>query len=142
MNASDQTRDPQTYNIIGAAMEVHRELGSGFLEAVYRDALAIEFELRGIPFQREVDLPVAYKGHELDARYRADFICYDRAVILETKALSQLSGNEEAQVINYLKATRIQVGLLLNFGGPSLQYKRYILTQHAKNRLSADCTEL
>ena len=117
MNTNDEKRDPKTYSIIGAAMEVHRELGPGFLEAVYRGALAVEFELRGIPFQREVELPVTYKGRELDARYRADFICFDRAVVVETKALSQLSGNEEAQVINYLKATRIQVGLLLNFGG-------------------------
>jgi len=142
MNANDQTRDLKTYSIIGAAMEVHRELGPGFLEPVYRGALAVEFELRGIPFQREVELPVVYKGRELDARYRADFICYGRAVVVETKALSQLSGNEEAQVINYLKATRIPVGLLLNFGSPSLQYKRYVLTQNARNCLSPDCTDL
>ena len=122
-------RDPRTYEIIGAAMEVHRELGPGFLEPVYQEALAIEFELRGIPFRREVELPIHYKSRRLDTKYRADFICYDQAVIAETKALSTLSGNEEAQVINYLKATGIEVGLLLNFGERSLVHKRFILTK-------------
>jgi len=129
MEPQDRIRDPKTYAIIGAAMEVHRELGPGFLEPVYLDALAIEFELRDIPFQREVDLPVFYKARQLRARYRADFICHDRAVIVEMKALSRLSGTEESQIINYLKATRIEVGLLLNFGAPSLEYKRHVLTQ-------------
>lgn len=117
-------RDPQTYAIIGAAMAVHRELGHGFLEAVYQAALACEFSLRGIPFDREVRLPVSYRG-EVIAEYQADFICFGE-VIVELKALQKLTGVEESQVINYLKATGLQRGLLLNFGAPSLQYKRLV----------------
>ena len=119
-----EQRDPRSYAIIGAAMEVHKGLGCGFLEAVYQQALSLEFQFRKIPFQREVDLPIRYKGTALDATYRVDFICYD-AVIVELKALSRLSGSEEAQVINYLKAKGGGVGLLLNFGTDSLTYKRF-----------------
>ena len=119
-------RDPQTYAIIGAAMEVHRVLGTGFLEAVYQEALAKEFGLRGIPFAREVDLVITYKNEPLACRFRADFICYDD-IIVELKALSALGGIEEAQVINYLKATGLQRSLLINFGAPSLEYKRIVL---------------
>lgn len=123
------TRDPRTYKIIGAAMEVHRGLGPGFLEAVYQEALAIEFELQGIPFRREVDLPIRYKGRHLDTTYRADFTCYGEEVIVELKALSQISGKDEAQILNYLKATESEVGLLLNFGERSLVHKRFVFTR-------------
>jgi len=118
-------RDPQTYAIIGAAMEVHRQLGCGFLEAVYQQALAKELSARGIPFEREVELIVYYKSEPLDCKYRADFICY-QDVIVELKALSALTGVEESQVLNYLKATGIQRALLINFGAPSLEYKRLV----------------
>ena len=120
-------KDSRTYQIIGAAMEVHKILGHGFLEAVYKDALAIEFALRKIPFKKEKDVPVFYKEQRLDTNYRADFICFENEVIVEVKALSKLSGTEESQIINYLKATGIKPGLLLNFGKESLEYKRYVV---------------
>lgn len=119
-------RDPKTFEMIGAAMEVHRALGSGFLEAVYQEALGIEFGVRKIPFQKEIDLPICYKEVVLSTSYRADFICYGD-IIVELKAISQMSGKEESQVINYLKATRLKIGLLLNFGSGQLEYKRFIL---------------
>jgi len=117
----------RTYAVIGAAMEVHRQLGRGFLEAVYQEALAVEFAQRGIAFQRKVELPITYKGQRLQTSCRADFFCHGR-VIVELKALAQIGSVEEAQLLNYLKAARLAVGLLLNFGAPSLDYKRRILS--------------
>jgi len=120
-------RDERTFAVIGAAMAVHRELGCGFLEAVYQQALACELAEPNIPFAREVELPVLYKGQKLNAAYRADFVCFD-SIIVEVKAVSQINGTHEAQVINYLKATRYEVGLLVNFGSRSLEHKRFILS--------------
>ena len=117
--------DPQTFAIIGAAMVVHSYLGHGFLEAVYQEALEIEFSYRKIPFEREVNIPLFYRQQKLKTFYRSDFICFD-SVIVEIKALKQLGGIEKAQIINYLKATKIRIGLLLNFGGQSLEYERFI----------------
>jgi len=117
--------DPRTFAIIGAAMEVHRQLGCGFLEPVYQEAMALELTTRAVPHRREVDLPVFYKGHQLKTAYSADFLCYE-SIIVELKALTKMSGTEEAQVLNYLKASGHEIGLLLNFGGPSLEYKRFI----------------
>ena len=117
--------DPQTYAIIGAAMAVHQELGPGFLEGVYHEALAIEFGLREIPYIHEVDLPIFYKGRPLQKIYRADFVCFTD-IVVELKALSAIGGTEKAQVINYLKATNFDRGLLLNFGDASLQYDRFV----------------
>ncbi|MBI3922334.1 MAG: GxxExxY protein [Armatimonadetes bacterium] len=126
----DEQKDPQTYAIIGAAMEVHRQLGHGFLEGVYQDALEIELTLRGIPFDREAEVPVDYKGRRLKSSYRADFICYGE-VVVELKALAKLTNNEMAQGINYLKGTGLSRGLLVNFGAPSLEHKRLIFTHKA-----------
>jgi GxxExxY protein len=118
-------RDPETYAIIGAAMMVHRLLGKGFLEAVYREALGAELELRGIPFRREVEIPVYYRSLRLDTRHRADLVCFD-GVLVELKALTRLTEVDDSQIINYLKASRLARGLLLNFGSTALQSRRFV----------------
>ncbi|MBI4683076.1 MAG: GxxExxY protein, partial [Nitrospirae bacterium] len=125
---TDIKKDPLTHQIIGAAMEVHSTLGHGFLEAVYHEALGIEFASKQIPFQGEVELPIYYKNELLTTIYRADFVCYNN-IIVELKAINQLSSKEESQIINYLKATGLKTGLLFNFGAKSLEYKRFIFTK-------------
>jgi len=114
-----------TYKIIGAAMEVHKELGCGFLEAVYQEALEREFSIQEIPHKSQPVIEISYKGRPLNKKYQPDFICYEE-IILEIKAISNLSRLEEAQLINYLKATGLRVGLLINFGAKSLEYKRLV----------------
>ena len=121
-----ETRDPQTHAIIGAAMTVHSELGPGFLESVYQEALAIEMDELGIPYQREVTMPVFYKSRRMQSFFRADFVCYEE-VVVELKAVSTTTHADEAQIINSIKATGLQRGLLLNFGAPRLQYFRRVL---------------
>lgn len=121
----DEQRDPQTYAIIGAAMEVHRHLGPGFLEAVYQEALAIEFDLRKIPFLMEKPLRLEYKGIKMVKEYRADFICFD-SIIIELKAMQKIGAIEEAQLLHYLKVTKLNKGLLINFSSKELEYKRFV----------------
>ena len=126
--------DDQTYQIIGAALEVHKELGCGFLEPVYQEALELELTDRKIPFCAQAEMPVFYKGRKLRATYRADVLCYD-SVILELKALGKLGEVETAQVLNYLKAGGHQRGLLINFGTRSLQHQRFVWShEHQPNR--------
>jgi len=117
--------DPESHAVIGAAMEVHRELGPGFLEAVYQQALAREFALRSIPFKSEALLKVYYKGDVLDCTYRADFLCFDDLVV-EIKAVQATGPVDSAQLLNYLKAGRCSRGLLFNFCSRSLEYRRFV----------------
>ena len=121
-------------------MEVHRELGRGFLELVYQTALALEFQERGIPFKAEVALPICYKNKLLTWAYRADFVCFE-SVIVETKAIATLTGADEAQLISELKATGLKPGLLLNFGAASLEHKRLVLNFSENLRQSAKSAE-
>ena len=115
----------ESYKIIGAAMIVHNELGSGFLEAVYQEALEKEFCLQSIPYKREIPLPIYYKSEVLSKIYIADFVCYDK-IIVELKAISSLSAEHKAQVINYLKAAKSELGILINFGESKLKYERFV----------------
>jgi len=116
----------EVFEIIGAAIEVHKELGHGFLEAVYQEAIQIEMTQRNIPFDAQKSLRIRYKDQTLKKEYSADFICYGK-IITEIKALDGLSGKEEAQILNYLKATGLRVGLLINFGSVGkLEWKRFI----------------
>jgi len=116
----------EAYKIIGCAMEVHKEMGPGFLEAVYQEALEIEFGLQSIPNVREAPLQLTYKGHKLNKKYQADFFCYGK-IIVELKATSALTSDYMAQILNYLKGTGFRLGLLINFGKKSLEYERIIL---------------
>ncbi len=137
MTQIQDDRDPRTDAIIGAAIEVHRHLGHGFLEAVYQDALPIELNARAVPYRPQVELPIFYKGRSLRPFYRADFVCFED-VIVEIKALRALTGCEEAQIINYLKASGLTTGLLLNFGSPRLEHKRFIYSASASSASSVD----
>ena len=121
----DYLYESETYKIIGAMMEDHKTLGCGFLEAVYQEALAIEFEKQKIPFVKEKKLLLFYKGIQLEKFFVADFVCYDK-IVVELKALSALTTTHDSIMINYLKATKLKVGLLSNFGELSLKYKRMI----------------
>ena len=120
---SDLLYPKESYAIIGAAIEVHKQLGCGFTEYVYQEAFAEELKLREIPFEREKVFTVIYKGKELSKEFRADFVCCNR-IIVELKAVSDFTEEHYAQVYNYLKASGLQLGLLINFSKTSLEYKR------------------
>ena len=117
----------ESYNIRGAMMAVHRELGSGFLERVYQDALEYEFRERGIPYEREKKIQIMYKGKPLGEPYRADFVCYGK-IIVELKAVNTLEDTHYAQVLNYLKATKMKLGILVNFHDIYIVPKRIVNT--------------
>lgn len=116
----------KTYTIIGICMEVHNNLGAGFLEIVYKDALEYEFRKTGIPYEREKEYAVNYKGIILPHKFYADFVVFDN-IILEVKGASSIADEQIAQAINYLKVSQNKVALLVNFGGERLNYKRLIL---------------
>lgn len=125
---SDLLFPKESYDIIGAALEVHSQLGCGFTEPVYQEALAEELRLRHIPFEREKVFTVTYKGKELSKDFRVDFVCFNK-IIVELKAVSDFAEEHVAQVYNYLKVTGMQLGLLINFGKTSLEYKRLPATR-------------
>lgn len=117
----------ESYDIIGAAMHVYNVLGHGFLEAVYQEALEIEFKKRNIPYEREKELRINYEGVELHQTYKADFVCYG-TIIVELKAVQNLDDSHRAQVHNYLRATRFKLGLLVNFGNSEeLERERIVI---------------
>ena len=115
----------ETYNIRKAIFEVRKELGCGFMERVYQEALEYEFQVRGIPYEREKVLPILYKGHEIGEPYRADFVCYGK-IIVELKAVQELNDLHRAQIINYLKVANMKLGLLVNFGEEFANIERFI----------------
>jgi GxxExxY protein len=125
MSAELLFRD-EVYAIVGAAIDVHRELGSGYLESVYQEAMELELTDRAIPFSPQQALRINYKGRLLEKTFFADLVCYG-AILVELKAMDHFSGKEEAQILNYLKTTNLKVGLIINFGGEGrLDWKRYV----------------
>lgn len=117
----------EVFETVGAAIEVHTELGNGFLEPVYQRALEIEFSLRKVQFEAQKRLKIFYKGIDLEKEYIPDFVCFDK-IIVEIKALDRLTNTETSQLLNYLKATSLKVGLLINFGSKGkLEWKRFVL---------------
>jgi GxxExxY protein len=126
---------PQTFAIIGAAIEVQRHLGTRLLESAYGDALECEFADRGIPFEREVGLTIQYKARDLRTKYRADFLCHG-SILLELKASAALGDHDIAQILHYMDLTGCSVGLLLNFGRAPMQIRR--LVGHRAETISPD----
>ena len=119
---NDMIYPSETYAVIGAAMEVQNELGCGFAELVYHEALNIELGLRGIPFETEKLITITYKGHLLERTYKADLVCYDN-IVVELKAVDKLKTEHTSQLLNYLKATNLPLGILINFGEKPLKFK-------------------
>ena len=126
-------KEELTNKILNACFEVHNELGNGFLEPVYQEALETEFKLQGIPYDREKLLPIMYKGKKLEKEYYADFICFGD-IIVELKAVSTLSKPHKAQVLNYLNAANKEIGLLINFGETKLKWERITKFKNMENR--------
>ena len=118
-------REEETFKIIGVCMEVHRNLGPGLLEVVYKDALEIEFKANNIPFEREKEFSIEYKGVILPHKFYADFIV-NEDIVLEVKAVKEFLGEHTAQVLNYMKLSESEIGLLVNFQNKSLQHKRLV----------------
>lgn len=127
LNSSDVLFAEESYKIRGAVYQVYKTLGCGFLEPVYQEALEIELKARGIPFRPQMHLPIMYRGQVLKQYYQADIVCYDK-IILELKALSNITGEHRAQLMNYLKITKIKLGFLINFGHfPEVEIQRMVV---------------
>lgn len=129
---SDLLYKQETYRIIGAAFEVHKHLGPGFLEAVYQEALECEFRLQEIPFISQPKLHTYYKGQMLSKYYVPDFICFDK-IIVEIKAIKACAENEQSQIINSIKVAGKKLGILINFGEKSLYWKRFANSRNLRN---------
>jgi len=131
MNANERELiyKEETYRIVGSAMSVSNTLGCGFLEAVYQEAMEIELKESRVPFETQKRIHIQYKDRILQKEYVADFLCYER-VIVEIKAIKKITEIEEAQLLNYLKATKLPLGLIFNFGAPKLEWKRYVNTEN------------
>ena len=118
----------KSYALMGACFNVYKAMGCGFLENVYQECLEIEFEEQGIPFEFYKELKLKYRNKQLKQTYKPDFICYDK-IIVEIKAVSMLADEHSAQILNYLNATGMKLGILVNFGNyPKLEYERFVLT--------------
>jgi len=123
----------ESYAIMGACFEVYKDKGCSFTEPVYQECLEIEFEHQKIPFVAQAVFKLSYRGRQLKKEFRADFVCYDK-IVVELKAVSRLSDVHRAQLINYLSATRMKLGILVNFGHyPKIAYERLILTPGTEN---------
>ncbi|MEA2045211.1 MAG: GxxExxY protein [Euryarchaeota archaeon] len=133
MNANERELilKDEFYQIVGAAMEVSNQLGCGFLEAVYQEALEIELAERRSAHVPQKRIAISYKGRVLKKVYVADFLCHDR-IVVEIKAIKAITGIEKAQLLNYLKATNLPLGLIVNFGTPKLEWKRYVNAQRIR----------
>ena len=119
---NDMIYPHEAYAIVGAAIEVQNELGCGFAELVYHEALNIELNLRNIPYETEKLITITYKGHQLERTYKADLVCYDN-IVVELKAVDKLKTEHTSQLLNYLKATNLPLGILINFGEKPLKFK-------------------
>jgi len=131
----------ESYKLVGLCMKVHGELGCGFLEPVYQEAFEILLKREKVPYAREKRLPIYFMGEMLKKEYYADFVCYDK-IILEFKAVSQLTAVHEAQLLNYLKAANLQLGILCNFAQPSFTYRRLVNPHYKGNNELNEFSEL
>lgn len=125
----------ECYRLVGLCMEVHKILGKGFSESIYKDALETELQNAGIQYEREKEYEVSYKNRILKHKYRADFVVYNK-IILEIKAATNVVEGHVKQTLNYVKAANIQLGIIINFGEDSLKYKRIVLTKHKTNLIN------
>jgi GxxExxY protein len=131
----------ESYQIIGVCFEVHREMGSGFLEAVYQECLSLEMTKQNISFAEKPKLALQYKGCGLKQSYEPDFLCMNE-IVLEIKAVKNLTDEHRAQVINYLKATKKKLGLLVNFGSGKLEHERFVNVKTAAERETTNCAKV